>query len=190
MNALDVAKSLIGRDAGYGEGIDLEVDGRNRGPLIDRMNTYVGNPMGSPYCAAGVSYCFRESELKLPVSEFAELVRFVKSGGSQTLKAKAKARGKLFTDPQKLLHCRGALFGWTNPDGAHGHIGFVGERFTDGDMRVVAIGTWEFNTSPATMNRDGEGGYHLKRTIASLSERHPNFWFIDVSDNVGGQWWV
>lgn len=189
MTALDVAKDTIGRDAGYGEGVVLEVAGSNRGPWIDEANHYVAIPMGSPYCAASVSLCFRKSELASPASEFAELVRFAKSGGSQTLKAKAKARGKLFTDPQKLLTCKGALFGWTNRDGAHGHIGFVGERLTE-DGRVVAIGTWEFNTSPATMGRDGEGGYHLKRTIDALRAAHPQFWFIDVSDNVGGRWWT
>lgn len=188
MTALDVAKSIIGSDVGYGEGVVLETDGRNRGPFIDKVNAYVAIPMGSPYCAASVSWCFRKSELAAPASEFTELVRFVKSGSSQVLKAKAKARGKLFTDPQKLLDCKGALFGWTNADGAHGHIGFVGERLTDCG-RVIAIGTWEFNTSPGTMQRDGEGGYHLKRNIAKVRETHPNLWFIDVSDTVGGRWW-
>lgn len=38
--------------------VGIKETGKNRGKAIDLYNKSVGNPLGSPYCAAGLYYCF------------------------------------------------------------------------------------------------------------------------------------
>lgn len=180
-SALDVARRDI-----LGPRPVRETGGKNRSPRIDALNRGVGIPLGSPYCAAGVSAAFREFAAAHPD---ASGTTFPYGGGSQAIRAEFARRGSLFVDPDRLLRCRGALFGWTNEDGAHGHVGFVEGRLIDG-ARVVGIRTLEYNTSPRTKGRDGEGAYALTRVIAELRDSHPRFWFVDVSGVRGGRWWA
>lgn len=149
-----------------------ETGGDNRSDRIDALNRFVGNPLGAPYCAAGVSWCFHAAGAS----------GFPYSGGSQFIRAWFEQHGKLSWTPDDLLKWRGALFGWSNGDG-HGHIGFVAKRF-QAQSHVVSVGTAEYNTN-GSGDRDGEGAYALVR---SMSGPH-RLWFLDVSEFQGGAWW-
>jgi len=149
-----------------------ETGGNNRSPRIDAINRFVGNPIGAPYCAAGVSWCLHAAGAE----------GFPFSGGSQFIRGWFEERGRLSWDVDDLLKWRGALFGWSNGDG-HGHIGFVAKRFQEAG-HVLTIGTAEYNTDKAG-SRDGEGAYALTR---SLQGPH-RIWFLDVSAFTGGAWW-
>ena len=179
MTALDFMQQLVDQKV-------HEIDGNNRGPVIDEINRELGLPMGSPYCAATVSHCFRKA-----LEEGASGLPFPYSGGSQALKHSFAARGLLSSDPNALLSWRGALGGWTDSDDpAHGHVFFVKGRLTDDAGSVVGLITLEANTSPQTQDRDGEGMYELHRSIESLDARHPNYWFLKTDGICGGEWWV
>jgi hypothetical protein len=184
MTALDVAQKLIRLPI-------RETHGKNRSPMIDQIVKRFGGSYGDPYCAYGVSYCFQEvyrqmvSSRRLPK----DARQFPYTGSSQAIRRAFAKQGKLFTDPQRLLECKGAIGGWTNPDLLYGHVFGIGQRFTTPEGKVLAIGTWEFNTDLSSKDRDGEGAYVLKRSIEELRRKQPNFWFCDVSDLVGGSWW-
>ena len=148
-----------------------EIDGSNRSPRIDAINRFVGAPMGSPYCAAGVSWCFHAAGASdFPFSALAATIR---DGFAQF--------GKRSDDPNAMLLWKGALFGWTLENG-HGHIGFVRERLTDDRGHVVAIKTVEYNTD-LTGSPDGDGVYERIRKC------EPEFWYLNTSDFKGGDWW-
>ena len=163
-----------------------ETGGNNRGPVIDEINRELGLPMGSPYCAATVSHCFR----KAAAEPGATGLPFPCSGGSQALKHSFAALGRLSNDPNALLSWRGALGGWTDSDDpTHGHVFFIKGRLTDQSGNIVALITLEANTSPQTQDRDGEGMYELHRTIESLDAKHPNYCFLKTDGIAGGEWW-
>lgn len=150
-----------------------ETNGPNRSPEIDAINTFVGNELGDPYCAAGVCWCFHEAGAS----------GFPKTGSAKAIRDHFIASGHLSLNPNAMLHWKGALFGWTNEDG-HGHIGFVRGRLTNAEGEVVAIETAEYNTSAAG-SRDGEGAYWLTRLVNS-----PHcLWFLDTSGIPGGAGW-
>ena len=165
-----------------------ETNGNNRSPAIDAINRLVGNPLASPYCAAGVSYCFHKVITDPTEDPHATATKFFPfSGSSQDLMKWFKAKGLLSTDPNSLKHWQGALAGWTDADDVHGHIFFVKNRLTGSDGRVLAIETAEFNTSAQTGSRDGEGAFLLKRVVPV--DRGHSLRFLNVSDFTGGNWW-
>ena len=155
-----------------------ETGGKNRSPRIDAINRNVGNPLGSPYCAAGVSDAFRRAG--------AGRTDFPFSGSSQAIKRWFESHGLLSHDAQDLKHWRGALAGWTDADGAHGHIFLVGQRFTDDSGHITSIGTAEYNTGPDG-GRDGDGAYS-KHRIVPIDRGH-KLWFLNCSNIPGGAWW-
>ena len=149
----------------------------NRGLLIDKMLLSARAGVGQPWCAAFVSWCFRQATDNPP--DF-------NSASSQFIRRWFEKRDWLSFDPQDLLRWNGALFGWTNPDRIHGHIGFVRQRFTKMG-RVVSIGTLEGNTD-RTMERNGDGAYALRRSIAAMDDKP--LWFLNTSEIEGGRWWI
>lgn len=170
MTALDFARRVV-------QSRLTEVDGPNRAPLIDAMNRDVGVPPGSPWCASFVSFCFRQAgEREFPFS-----------ASSQAIRRWFEGQDWFSNDPQELREWRGALFGWTLPGGAHGHIGFVAEPIVE-NRRVVAITTLEGNTSSRTRGRNGDGAYSLRRTVPIDGRRR--LWFLRT-DEVGptGRGW-
>jgi hypothetical protein len=203
ITALDLAYALLDPP-----GRIMEIEGKkNRSPVIDEINALVGIPDGSPYCAAGVSLLFRaiqQPEKALAKPHLASLLGrqavllqrqehsarrlFPFSGSSQAIMRAFRADGKTFTDPQHLLDCRGALGGWTNPDGEHGHIFLVTGRLT-ARSKVLGVRTAEFNSNPHTKGRDGEGAYLMERSIDELRATHPRFWFADLTGMIGGEYW-
>jgi hypothetical protein len=169
-----------------------EHGGKNKDPWIAKANAYVRNPATSPYCAAGIAQSQLEafqaeggtqSQLNLLIGQGKALPI---TGSSQYLRLWAKQKNRLTFDPQKLLSFRGALFGWTNAgDEGHGHIGLVERRLTT-NGKVLAIGTFEFNTDLAG-DRDGEGAFRLERKVPT--DRGRDLWYIDLTGLWGGDWW-
>ena len=47
-----------------------ETEGFNRSPFIDRINSFCGVELGSPYCASFVSWCFYQANRKAPISAY------------------------------------------------------------------------------------------------------------------------
>lgn len=170
MDALAVAQQIVS------SGLREQPPGSNRGVLIDKMLRSAGAPPPNPWCAAFVSWCFREATGKPPVFN---------SAGSQFIRIYFERNGRLTYDPQKLLEWKGALFGWTLPDKKHGHIGLVKGRLTT-EGKVVAIETLEGNTSLGG-SRNGDGAYSLKRNVPySASHR---IWLLNTTGLPGGDWW-
>ena len=175
----------------------IELKGqKNRSPWIDSANKYVGIPLASPYCIASLlkvqSEAFQKTYPKLadPEKELRKLIKEGRAlpitGGSQYLKSWAQQHKRLTTDPQKLLSFTGAIGGWTNPGGKSGHGFLVTERLTD-NGKVTAVRTIEFNTSPSTGDRDGEGCFSLRRSVPK--DRGHDLWWIDLTGLFGGDWW-
>jgi len=163
-----------------------EHGGKNRGVDIDKFNQFCKAALGSPYCASGLSYCFHKAALS-----GADGTLLPYSASSQSFKKWAKKFGRLSYDPDAMLNWKGALFGWTNADKVHGHIGLVEKRLTD-HGQVVAISTIEFNTDAIANDRDGDGCYRVKRSNfknGRLWHKGKKLWFIDVSGIAGGGWW-
>lgn len=179
-SALDFMQQLV--DANV-----HETGGKNRGPEIDAINREMGLPLGSPYCAATVSHCFREVQKATPMSTVKPARKFAYSGSSQAIRRAFEGMAWRSWDPQDLLKWRGALGGWTDEgDPAHGHIFFIKGRLVDKDGQVIGVSTLEANTSPHTQGRDGEGVFQLRRIFDG--QRH-KLWFLDTSEILGGAWW-
>lgn len=184
MNAFEVSQKYLALPV-------RETHGKNRSPEIDRFNKFCKVPLGSPYCASGISYCFYEA-LQIVPQHLRTGTLFPYSASSQSIKNSFKKNGWYSVNPQDLLKWNGALFGWTNPapNSAHGHIGMVIGRLTDKQGKVVAIQTLEFNTSPITGSRDGDGCYSLKRTVPV--DKKNKLWFLNTTYIIGrtGFWWT
>lgn len=173
-----VRTALDWATADAAEGV-RESEGVNRSPRIDEINRFIGSPLGSPYCAAGVSWCFHQAGASA----------FPASASAGAIHDWFAERGLASHRPNDLRRWRGALFGWTHPDG-HGHIGFVRRRLTDASGSVVAIGTVEYNTEPPAA-REGLAG----PDIGGVWERERpvedggSMWFLRCDQFPGGQWW-
>lgn len=180
---------------------------KNRSREIDELGRLIGYPAprdpkatGLPYCAIGVCACF----LLYFQQHEGQGREFSRTASSQAIRRYFEAKGWLSRDAQALADWQGALFGWTNADGAHGHVGFVAGRLTDGAGRVVGVKTIEFN-SDLSGDRDGDGCYALyRRKLLSgpnkglwqvenkqrkLVGPARQLWFCDVSKFKGGDWW-
>ncbi|HYE76392.1 MAG TPA: hypothetical protein VEI97_00270, partial [bacterium] len=163
-----------------------ECQGKNRSPVIDTLNRFVGLQPGAPYCAAGLSFCFHKALGQ--VADAPRGGRFPYSGSSQSILRAFRDADRWSDNPQDLMGWAGALGGWTNPtDPAHGHIFLVAGRLTNPAGRVIALATLEFNTSPTTGGRDGQGVFALRRQVPV--DRGHRLWFLDTSAIVGGSWW-
>ena len=157
-----------------------ESEGPNRSPRIDEINRFIGSPLGSPYCAAGVSWCFHK----------AGAAAFPASASARRIHDWFAERGLASCRVGDMLRWRGALFGWTRPDG-HGHIGFVRRRLTNAAGSVVAIGTVEYNAEPpASRGNSSEGPdvggvWERERPV----EEGGAMWFLRCDQFPGGAWW-
>lgn len=132
--------------------------------IITAMLKSVDTAPGNSWCAAFVSQCQRDSGA----------VNGFYSAGSQAFKAWAKEKGILFTDPDHLLKCKGALGGWTDPGGQHGHIFIIDARYTAANGTLEYIGTLEGNTN-VNGSSNGDGAYARHRQL------NAEYWFIDMT---------
>lgn len=187
MNALEWADALLRQHV-------TESTGENRGPVVDAIEEYAGLPLGSPWCAAFVWYCFHKASLSDEATgdvatkngtngESTQDPIFPGTGGSQSLLAHFEQLGLASDDPQDLLNWKGALGGWTDAGGAHGHVFFIKGRLTDENGQVVKVATIEGNAGPAR-----GGVVALVRDVPTTAEGH-DLWFLDVSGFIGGSWW-
>lgn len=156
-------------------------DGHDAGPIIDEFLAYCGLGPGNAWCAATQSYCGHKAMHDAGVNPADP---WFKTASSQQMKRLAEAKGKFFTDPQHLLNCKGAIAGWTDPDGAHGHIMLVIGRLTDAHGKVVAIKTIEGNSDTRPHNEIAS----IVRDCPVTQTGHA-LWFIDISDVPGCAYW-
>lgn len=89
--------------------------GENRGAQVDTWNRFAGNPVGSSYCAAFVSWCLHSGHATFPQKKTGWAKGFIFPGRS--ISAAAVARKSSQVKP-------GDIVIWTRPGGG-GHIGFV-----------------------------------------------------------------
>lgn len=131
-------------------------EGSNRGVMIDIYNKHVGNPLGSPYCAAFVSYNLDSVGVENPRSGYSpnyaqkkDIVYKAKSVNNKPLKA-----------------CDVVTYYYSNL-GRVGHTGFY--LRTDKDGYII---TEEANTSGSgavgVIDRDGSGVYKKKRELSKV----------------------
>jgi len=119
----------------------------NRSPLIDSMNKYVGNPYGSPYCAASVCYAIRNGVFR---TGLATALR-----NNSSYSAFDVVRGKRAVQ-------KGDIVVWQKGSTVFGHAGLVASNW-DG----VRGETYEGNTSgnERGSQSNGDGFYKKQRTI-------------------------
>jgi len=132
--------------------------GINRG-IADKYNRAIGNPLGSPYCQAGLYWCYLEAARSLGMS--ASVIPMPRNGmANSTFDFFRKSGYK--TAYKASVH---DFIIWRSPKNYTGHI-----------ERIIAVGkagwvtTVGFNTSPGTRGSqsNGDGVYIRKRNI-----RHP-----------------
>lgn len=111
-----------------------ETHGNNRSPVIDRWNRAVGAPLGSPYCASGVSDWLRAGRVRHPRLRSASSRAFARVTDCQVFTASQVLRGEV-----QVL--KGDIIVWIRAGG--GHIGVAAEDWTGAKGRVV-----EANTAP------------------------------------------
>lgn len=130
-----------------------ETTGPNRSPEIDRWNRFAGAPLGSSYCAAFVSWCLHEANVKAPRLKTAWAKNFVVKGRSRT--ATDVAAGRYQPQP-------GDIIIWTR--GTGGHVGFC-QSWSGQSGRTV-----EANTSPGAGSQwNGDGVYERSRSLSPFS---------------------
>lgn len=185
MSAIDVAKAYVGK---------RETAGKNRADWIDRIVEEFHGRRGDPYCAYGVSHCFKAAGAG---------TEFPYTGSSQAIRRWFERKGLLSFHVQDLMGWKGALMGWTLADNpSHGHVGLVAARFTNTKGKILAIGDIEFNTDGVQGDRDGDGCYEVKRVLQRDGKFRPanpdgrlygaarTLWFCNTSDIPGGAWWA
>lgn len=166
------------KDALLSKLTERETDGANRSPFIDHINAEVGVAMGSSWCSSFVSWGFREANggKRAPWE----------SGSSQAIKRWFESQGLLSHNVQDLASWEGAMFGWTDDnDAAHGHIGLVLARYTDGNG-IIQIGSCEGNTSGGGSS-NGDGVYQHRRAVP-ISNGH-SLYFMNIGAQPGCSYW-
>jgi hypothetical protein len=142
--------------------VGLEERPGNRGVMIDRWNRFVHNPLGSPYCAAFVSWCLEESHARAPTVRTGWARGFILPT-SYTMNDVLWGR---YT-PQP-----GDIIPFTRPGG--GHVGFVTRYFGKGKFELV-----EANTSPGSSGSQHNGGGVYRRT--RTYQPHASFRMMGVT---------
>lgn len=126
----------------------------NRSPLIDSMNRYVGNPLGSPYCAAAVSYAYYKAGNP-----------FVKSGLARNLRTKyTYSAYDVFVGKAKIYD--GDILIWQKGETVNGHAAIA-----HGDWIGKSGESDEGNTSSGEKGSqsDGDGFWRRRRAISPTS---------------------
>lgn len=142
---VDVSTAYVGQ---------RETHGANRSPIIDSMNSAVGAPLGSPYCASAVSWYLERVGATVPRYRTAWSRAFVHSAGA--IDARKVARGQ-------YLPKRGDVVVWKR-SGAGGHIGIVPEDWTEPAGLVSEANTSAPNVAGSEWNGDG---FWIKRRRAN-----------------------
>ncbi len=131
-----------------------EDKGANRSKLIDSMNRYVGNPYGSPYCAA--TPCFA-----LKISGNAVF----KTGLARNLRNKDTFTAwDVITGKRQIM--KGDLLVWQKGETINGHAAVASENWNDASGE-----TYEGNTSSGEngSQSNGNGFWARFRSISPTS---------------------
>jgi hypothetical protein len=123
----------------------------NRSPLIDSMNRYVGSPLGSPYCAAAVSYSIRPNGPK--------------SGLARSLRTRTTFTALDVIQGKKQIK-RGYILIWQKGETISGHAGLANK-----DWNKTSGETVEGNTSAGNKGSqsNGDGFFIRQRSIQPTS---------------------
>jgi hypothetical protein len=127
----------------------------NRSQFIDLINRFTGNALGSPYCAAFVSYC-NSFDKDIPY--------LLKSGLARTFWTSSRIPKELKHSAEDVLRGRyapkfGDMVIWANGSTMTGHIGFVLYY----DPKAGVLVTIEANTSPGSSGSQSNGdGFYIR----------------------------
>ncbi len=122
--------------------VGVKEKGQNRGKEIDEFNKFVGNPLGSPYCAAFVCYILNKANVKDPK---------IKTGLASKLKNKKSISAlKIMLGLEKVMN--GDIIIWQKGDTKFGHAGFASE-----DWIKTAGMSIQANTFSKFESRNGDG---------------------------------
>lgn len=129
--------------------------GKNRGWLADKANRFVGNPKGSPYCAATVSLALDSAEVEYPT---------VRSGLAANFRTRESVNAKNVISGKDSIGT-GWIVVWQKGRSIYGHAGVVVDVVDKRHIREVS-----FNTSCGVDGsiRDGDGGCVKLRAINPL----------------------
>ena len=133
-----------------------ETNGKNRSKQIDLYNKTAGVPLGSPYCAAGVYWCFKTASDSLKVKN---ILKQTGSANGQFDYCRAKGvKDSVYNAGS------GSLIVWKYNSSYNGHIEIVNRVLNSSNVETIG-----FNTSSGTSGsqRDGEGVYIRQRNIRS-----------------------
>jgi hypothetical protein len=123
-----------------------ETHGNNRSPVIDRWNRAVGAPLGSPYCASGVSDWIRAGRLRHPRLRSASSRAFTRATDCEVFTAAQVLRGEV-----KVR--KGDIIVWIRAGG--GHIGLAAEDWPHTQGKVIEANTAPPNGQGSQWNGDG-----------------------------------
>lgn len=124
----------------------------NRGYWPDRWNRYVGNPLGSPYCAGAVSFLLDSAQIRAPT---------VRSGLARNFKTLSSFSALDVIMGKRSVNA-GTLIGWNLGKTIRGHIGIATAVWSGtGGQSWQANSTFSRCGSSGTQ-RDG-GGWGIKR---------------------------
>lgn len=127
--------------------------GQNRGYWVEKFQTFVKIPKGSPWCAAFVSWVLEENRCNDPKTRSGLALAFV---NKKSVKAKDVAKGY-----KKVS--RNWLVIWKKSNTYKGHIGFVV------DWNKNEGHTIEGNTGASNI-REGDGVYRKQRKIVDAKD--------------------
>jgi len=128
-----------------------EATGRNDGPRILEYQKAAKIPAGSPYCAAGITWTFKQHNIKTVVSGFSP------NWFPDTITIYEK--GKYMKQTPDIADVLGL---YIPAKGRIGHVGFIDQNWDNG---TPFIASFEFNTNGAGSD-DGDGN-HFKRRLKS-----------------------
>lgn len=124
-----------------------ETHGNNRSPVIDRWNRLVFAPLGSPYCASGVSDWLRTSGVAAPRLRSASSRAFTRVKDCHVYTAKQVLRGEIRVR-------KGDIIVWERPGGG-GHIGIAAADWQGLSGPVIEANTSPPNQGGSQWNGDG-----------------------------------
>lgn len=133
-----------------------EQGGNNRGPMVVLIQETVGGASREAWCMAFVQTMIAYVETRLGVVSPIAVGEHCMSVWRQTPKSQ-----RVKTTPAK-----GAICIWNYPPGQNGHTGVVLEYGTK-EMQLIEGNTESGLTSKGTIERDGGGVYHTKRSTKS-----------------------
>lgn len=130
----------------HGEVGVRELTGRNDGERVEEYLRATGLPKGNAWCAAFVTWVFRQAEVTAPISAwspswFSRNVIYTRGAKNNITPGKADVFGIYFNNLKRIAH-----------------VGFIDE-WSDGSVYTKTV---EGNTND-TGSREGDGVYYKRR---------------------------